>query len=137
MDLLSFHKRSFLSIFISIALFSSFGLHAVQVEHEHFGTTYAHTEEHHGTHSHGEHQSSGFSQLDVVMHLADKKLFLFLLLGGLVLIPFLNRQTILLNLLESVLQRTRMLQIRYGKTMRLHAYLSYFFRKGIFHSKAF
>jgi hypothetical protein len=137
MDFLSSYNRSLLSIFLTIALFSSFGLHAVQIQHEHFGTTQVHTEENHGTHPHGEHQASGFGQLDIAMHLADKKLLLFLLFAGMVLIPFLNTQRILAGMLQSALRHTRTRQARYGNTGRIHAYLTHCFRKGIFHSKAF
>jgi len=120
--------KCLLSIVLALGLLSSFGLHAVQIEHEHFMTSSAH-----GTHEH----KQGFATLDISMHLSDKKIFIFLPVA-LLFLPFLSRQMRIEELL--LLSATRyatMLQERHGNHYRVFDYLRLFLKKGILHTKAY
>jgi hypothetical protein len=117
-----------LSIILALGLLSSFGLHAIQIEHEHFVASPAH-----GTHEH----KQGFATLDTYMHLSDKKIFIFLPVA-LLFLSFLSRQMRIEELL--LLSATRyatMLQERYGNQYRAFDYTRHFLRKGLIHSKAY
>ncbi len=120
---------SFLSIILVLGLLSSFGLHAVQIEHEHFSASSTH-----GTHEH----KQGFATLDTYMHLSDKKYLIFLPVLALTLLSFLNHRVRMEELLLlSATRHAKILHDRFGKQHRAFDYLCRFFRKGLLHSKAY
>ncbi len=125
--------RSVVSILLTLALLSSFGLHAIQIHHEHFASI-----QEHGGHDHsGEKHAFGFETLDIAMHLADKKLVLFLVASIVLLAPFLTERKRLQSLLLFALRSVKNSYERHGHQYRMHDYLSLYLRKGIFHSKAY
>jgi hypothetical protein len=125
--------KNLLSILLALGLLFSFGLHAVQIQHTHFTVAPEHSPHNHGE----EKEASGITMLEVAMHLADKKLLLFLVTGLILLTPFLNERRILLSLLLFALRSASNSYKRHGHQFRMHDYLSLFLRKGIFHSKAY
>jgi len=124
--------RSVVSILLTLALLSSFGLHAIQIHHEHFASI-----QEHGGHDHsGEKHAFGFETLDIAMHHADKKLVLFFV-AGVLLVSFLTERKRLQSLLLFALRFVKNSYERHGHKYRMHDYLSLYLRKGIFHSKAY
>lgn len=125
-NILSLIKCAF-SVFLALCLLFSFGLHALQIKHAHVNDS-----PHEAAHEHTPDTAS----LDANMHMADKKIFLFfssLLLSWLYLRNRLDVQRLQLIL---SLYLTRARYVQYGNRYRIFDYHSYFFRKGIFHSKA-
>jgi hypothetical protein len=120
--------KCLLSIILALGLLSSFGLHAVQIEHEHFLASPAH-----GAHEH----KQGFATLDTYMHLSDKKYLIFLPVVLLAL-SFLGRQMRIEELLLlSATRSARMIHERYGNQYRMFDYIRLFLKKGILHSKTY
>ncbi len=117
-----------LSIVLALGLLFSFGLHSVQVEHEHFGASPLNE-----THEH----KRGFAALDTYMHLSDKKILLFLPVA-LLFLPFLSRQMRIEELLLlSATRYAKMLHERYTDQYRVFDYTRHFLRKGLIHSKVY
>ncbi len=114
----------FIALILSLGLVFSFGLHAVQIEHAHFGDVHAHG---------GEHQSV-FSDLGEYMHLADKKMLLILSSGTLLWIFLLH-----IDAWSRLLQYVHTYSLRYRQrrfqVYRALGYLSRFFGEGLLHSK--
>lgn len=120
--------RYALSFILAGALIFSFGLHSVQIDHIHFNALHSHTEEH----------KSKFVSLETYMHLSDKKIFLFIPIAT--LLPFFILNASLMLKAQLVLLSgwyTRLLRRQSVQQSRVHNYLCYFLRKGIFHSKAY
>jgi hypothetical protein len=120
--------KCLLSIILALGLLFSFGLHAVQIEHEHFVASPAH-----GTHEH----KQGFATLDTYMHLSDKKMLIFLPVALLALTFFSKHLRIEELLLLSATRYAKLLHERYGNQYRIFDYAHTSLRKGLMHSKAY
>lgn len=127
----SIRYRSTLSILLSLSLLFSFGLHAVQIQHGHFEVS-----EHNERHSHEGSHAVDDSALDVTMHLLDKKLLLWLG-AALLLAVFFEPKKLAIRLLVCASRTAKISHDRYGNIFRMHDYLCLFFKKGIFHTKAY
>lgn len=122
--------RYLLAGILACGLILSLGLHTIQIEHSHFTLAHDEAREH-------EHKQN-FASLDVYMHLSEKKLFLFIPVA-ILLVSFLAYEalTLKIRMLLHANWYARMVQKRSAHQSRIHDYHSYFFRKGIFHSKAY
>lgn len=123
---------SFLSTLVVVALLCSFGLHSVQITHEHPGHA-----DHHGSSSHEE--GAPLLMLGEYMHLSDKKLFL-----GLAAVPFLTAGALFI-LFGSWWQLVASLELLYQAHLRkrqesvlsIFDYLRSYFSDGILHPQPF
>lgn len=118
----------FVAIFIAFSLLTSFGLHSIQIEHEHPTSHHSHN---------NEHSSKGI-MLGEYMHLADKKLVALVLMAGIVLFAFLDgvvrmRKGFLVYALQKYLQ----LRKKSSEQYHFFNYLCLYFKKGIIHTKAY
>jgi hypothetical protein len=105
---------------------SSFGLHSIQISHEHFGV-------------HGEHGAEHDSQMVALgeyMHMSDKKIFLMLAFFALFLATFLDplhglRERLLIHAVR------RLISVREKNTELYHffGYIMLCIKRGILHTK--
>lgn len=125
--------RNLFTVLFAPVLIFSFCLHSVQIHHTHFVVTHEH-----GEHSQsGESQSRGVNTPEVVMHVSDKKIFFILIMGLILVISFVTKRRIIFSLLLSAFRSAKIYYKIYGNSPRAHDYVSMYFRKGIYHSKAY
>ncbi len=126
--------KAIVSCLVVLALCSSFGLHALQVHHEHFSLVHTH-----GNHDDGGEQNhtSGFQTIEAAFHASDKKLYSLVVRNIFSVPAFLINLNITAILLLFALYCTSVIRERHEKRFRIFDYLSLYFRKGIYHSRAF
>ncbi len=117
------------TLFLSLSLVFSFGLHSIQIAHAHFGVE----------HGHEQDPGAGGLQLSEYMHLADKKIFALGLIIFLAPWTFLDSyalscRKLFLYVEMQLLFRIRILYRRWNVTFE---YLRISFRKGVLHPKVF
>lgn len=125
--------KRFFTIVLTVALFLTFCLHAIQAKHTHFAIPHSEGTHHEDDHGHG----MTLNDLDVVMHLSDKKLFLLVLVALLVCIPTLQLKRIVYSLMLCAHRNSAHVFKKYSVVPRHHFYLHQFFSKGILNTKAF
>ncbi len=132
MDFLRFQPfslRTLFSILLTCVLVFSLGLHAIQIQHEHFEVFH--------THTHQGEENEVSVVLDVVMHLSDKKLFLLGLIVLMFTKSFWTVKEIIAGLLLFDFRIARVSYDRFGDSFRIYDFQQALFRKGIFHTKVF
>ncbi len=115
-----------LCIALTLGLFFSFGLHAVQVPHAHVSTGHEHSHE---------PQSSSIS-LAEYMHVSDKKFLLLVFVVGTLLVTFLDVSRLSVRrLLLCASRYCAVLSTRGTERDTIFNYLDIFFGRGILHTK--
>lgn len=122
------HIHKYTVALIVLGLVCSFGLHTVQVTHEHFGEQ----------HTHNSDSSSRVVILGEYMHLTDKKLFLIPLFLATVLWGYIDvlsgiRERLLTHALQCVTSLRQKSRERYN----FFEYLDLYFKRGILHTKVY
>lgn len=118
---------------LALVLIFTLGLHAVQVHHEHFGNTNEHSDHDHTV----PNDTSGFSILDIAMHLFDKKLLFLLITTTIAFAILQDEKRLVMRLLLTHARKAMRECGRYGNEFRIHNYVALCFRNGTFHSKAY
>ncbi len=122
-------KGCIVTLFVSVCLMVSFGLHSIQITHTHYGDAHTEEKEHH----------SGETQLSEYMHLADKKLLVafvaFFVAPWTLFNSYTSWQRKLLWRLEQYwLSHMRLLKRAWSISFE---YFRIYFRKGVLHTKVF
>ena len=120
---------NFVSILLIGAIFLSFGLHAVQVKHVHYG-------ENGSGHTHNHDQQNNAPNLDIALHANDKKmLFLVVIFFAHNLRP--DALSVVYRLLSLASSYFFTAKKKYSLGLRVYSYLVLFFKKGVVHPKTF
>lgn len=111
------------------SLLFSFALHAVQIAHTHFNLEH--------THPHSEKSTTEIFLVEY-MHLADKKLLVFLFIASLSSSMFFGTLgTVWKKLILWALRKNRSFMMRCIERALVFNYLRIFFKKGILHTKVY
>lgn len=124
------------SILCTLLLLCSFGLHALQVKHTHYGLNHVHAAGETVQEQNHSHSENGHESLAEKMHMAEKK-FIYFALGATLIFyvfspsPFLIYQSMLLYSFQKIISIQKRL------TRKIFSFLRLFYATGILNPKPF